>query len=293
MNLYRIKNWQDNYECNRTRELKSVKWIPIPVKLSGDGYSMMMDDEKGNRRKEGPAMFGTFIAIIELAACCDPRGDLIKASGEPHTFESIGRICRIHPEFVEKTIAFCVNTVKWIEIIVLDTNCGETATRCEIGAPRACITLPVLPVLQGDARGGNFENEKFGKRSKIKRGDLKNYASDVLLSENEFDRMVADWGESFTKEAIEKYNLNFNNKKAAVLNHLNHNLGIRDYVKRGFICQGKTPHPEQRHENGKKTETVEIATPEEIAAVLGVPSSIRNGKGLQHVGEILKDMTDN
>ena len=166
MHLYRIKNWQDIYEVNRTRELKSVKWIPLPVKLSGDGYCMLMEDEKGNRRKDGPAMFGTFISIVELAASCDPRGDLIRSYGQAHTFESIGRICRILPSLVEQTILFCVKITKWIEIIELDTNCGDSASSCEIGADAPVLLCNTIPVLSKGGMGG-FENSKYAKRSKV------------------------------------------------------------------------------------------------------------------------------
>lgn len=168
MYLYRIKNWQDIYEVNRTRELKTVKWIPLPVKLSGDGYCMLMEDEKGNRRKDGPAMFGAFVSIIELAACCEPRGCLIRSTGEPHTFDSIGRICRISPPLIEQTILFCVQITKWIEIIELNTNCGDPASTCEIGADAPVVLCNTIPVLSKGGMGGEFENQKYGKRSKIK-----------------------------------------------------------------------------------------------------------------------------
>jgi hypothetical protein len=158
--LYRIKNWQDIYEVNRTRELKVVKWIPVPVKLSGDGYCQIMEN------KNGPAIFGTFISLIELAASCKPRGDLVRSSGDPHDFNSIGRICRIDPCLVESTILFCIDPLKWIEIIVLDIDCGKTARRCEIGADApVCSVIPVLPVIP--VQEPDFEKTKFAKRSKI------------------------------------------------------------------------------------------------------------------------------
>jgi hypothetical protein len=45
MQCYKIKNWQDIYEKNRTRELKEVKWIALPVNLSGDGYCQIMEQK--------------------------------------------------------------------------------------------------------------------------------------------------------------------------------------------------------------------------------------------------------
>jgi hypothetical protein len=160
MNLYRIRNWQDLYENNRTRELKTIKWIPFPVKLSGDGYCQIMEE------KNGPAIFGTFVALVEMSAQCDPRGTLIRSSGEPHTFLTIGRICRINPTLIEQTIYFTSQKLNWVEIINLDDNCGEIAQRCEKGATTPSLPFPSFPSLQEGLKGG-FENQKYAKRSKI------------------------------------------------------------------------------------------------------------------------------
>jgi hypothetical protein len=162
--FYRIKNWQDIYENNRTRGWKNIQWVPIPKRLSGDGYCMIMEDEKGNRRKDGPAIFGTFIAIVELAADCNPRGDLLKSDGTPHTFESIGRICRIVPSLIDTTITFCIDSLNWIIIIDLDTNCEISAGNCRTTAK--CNTI-LFNSIQDRGVGEGFEKAKHGKRSKI------------------------------------------------------------------------------------------------------------------------------
>ena len=172
--FYRIRDWQNLYENNRTRELRSMLWIPIPTNLSGDGYTtIMMQDDGEKLRKEGPAIFGTFIAILELSSKCNPRGDLLKSSNEPHTFQSIGKICRISCSLVETTILFCITPLKWIQIIDLDTNCEISADRCGEGAaspPLLCNVLPSSSLNSSDARVhiiGEFEKQKFAKRSII------------------------------------------------------------------------------------------------------------------------------
>ena len=164
MNLYRIRNWQDIYEVNRSRELKSVKWIPVPVNLSGDGYCQIME------QKNGPAIFGTFISLVELAAQCEPRGTLIRSSGEPHDFASIGRICRINSTLIEQTIIFTSLNLKWIEIIILNDNCDNTASMCDKGADApVCIVGNVLSssLVLSSLKPDGFEKQKFAKRSKI------------------------------------------------------------------------------------------------------------------------------
>ena len=63
-----IKNWDKIYENNRTRELKGLRWIPIPIKLAGDGYTNILD------KPNGEALFGAWIACVEVAGTCVPKG---------------------------------------------------------------------------------------------------------------------------------------------------------------------------------------------------------------------------
>ena len=167
--FYRIRDWQDLYENNRTRELKNMCWIPVPVNLSGKGYCTIMEDDNGNRRKEGPSIFGAFVSILEVAAECNPRGDLIDSDREPLSFTSLGKMCRISPQLIERTIVFCVNPLKWIQIIDLATNCEITAQGCGIGAASSSILSSAIlsSSLQDRGSGEGFEKAKFGKRSII------------------------------------------------------------------------------------------------------------------------------
>jgi hypothetical protein len=199
MQFYRIKDWQNIYENNRSRELKNLRWVYLPINLSGDGYSQIMED-----KKNGPSIFGAFIAVIELAAQCCPRGDLIKSSGEPHDFSSIGRICRINSSLIESTISFCINPLNWIEIIGLNTNCGDLSKECEKGA-----TLLSSPVLSYPLHSLPFQKAKFGKRSiifepptqeEVTKYFIENGFSEAL-SKRFFDGYAAaDWHDSKGKK---------------------------------------------------------------------------------------------
>ena len=37
MILYRIKNWDERYENNRSRRVKDLQWVPTPNHHDGDG----------------------------------------------------------------------------------------------------------------------------------------------------------------------------------------------------------------------------------------------------------------
>ena len=89
----------------------------------------------------------------------------------------------------------------------------------------------------------------------------------VVLTGDEYKRMIDDWGEKFAKAAIAEYDLRFPNSKA-IKNHTDHNRGIRDYVNRGYICQGKTPKSREKNDQIKRVPKGEQADPDEVARIM-------------------------
>jgi len=106
--VYVIKDWNKIYENNRSRELKNSSWVPIPNKLDGDGYTLIMT------QKNGAAIYGAWIALILLASKCDVRGTLLRGNGEPHNIDSISRITRLNVDLVEEMIDFSISKTKWL-----------------------------------------------------------------------------------------------------------------------------------------------------------------------------------
>ena len=106
---YRIRNWSRHYETNKTRPLKTLSWISLPIALDNDGYAELMENENG------VAHFGVFVAILEVAARCVPRGCLLRARGVPHDAPSLARVCRIPVPIVQEALDRLV-TIGWIEI---------------------------------------------------------------------------------------------------------------------------------------------------------------------------------
>lgn len=135
MKLYRIKNWSANYENNRTREMKTMSWVPLPINLHGSGYVALMS------KKNGPAMFGTWCALLELAATCEIRGTFSRGRGIPHTISTISSQLRIPEKLVAATLELLESEeIDWVESIESDVykqnpaplpqaHCGETAVK--------------------------------------------------------------------------------------------------------------------------------------------------------------------
>ena len=108
--LYIINNWNKIYENNRTRELKNMSWFPLPIKLNGDGFTLMMEE------KDGATIFGCFIILLEIASSCNPRGHLIRSNGEPHDSRSLVRLSRMNVRECDRCLQYCSSILKWLII---------------------------------------------------------------------------------------------------------------------------------------------------------------------------------
>lgn len=126
---YRIQDWDSLYENNRTRDLKSMRWLPLPMSLDGDGYTLLME------RKDGAAIYGAFIACLILAGKCEPRGTLVRHGSYPHDAVSISRITRISVDIIQKMLDFCTNTLHWLEF-TQDANIPQEGAGIPHTAPQ-------------------------------------------------------------------------------------------------------------------------------------------------------------
>lgn len=103
-----ITDWDKHYENNRTRDLKQMTWVPMPVKHDGDGYTELLD------HPNGAAHFGAWCALVQVAARCGTRGTLLRGGGMAHDPGSLARMTRI-PEKVWLEVLPRLVSIGWIE----------------------------------------------------------------------------------------------------------------------------------------------------------------------------------
>lgn len=110
MKCYRVTNWDKRFENNRSRELKKLNWVPVPNFHDGDGYTELLD------HPNGPAHYGAWSVLVQVASKCDPRGTLLRDGNRPHDLASLSRMTRVpvdvFKEAVERFIA-----IHWLELI--------------------------------------------------------------------------------------------------------------------------------------------------------------------------------
>lgn len=86
--LIQIRDWSKHYEKAQSRVPEFCAWVPIPNKVSGEGYRRLVEGPNG------PAHLGIFLALVELVSRQRrPRDGWItedgKRTGRPLTVEEI------------------------------------------------------------------------------------------------------------------------------------------------------------------------------------------------------------
>lgn len=74
--LYSIRDWDRHFEVAQSRKIDGpLKWLPMPCKHDGLGFRRIMAMENG------PAIYGAWVLILQVAAKCETRGVLMDENG--------------------------------------------------------------------------------------------------------------------------------------------------------------------------------------------------------------------
>jgi hypothetical protein len=143
--FYRIREWARHFENNRTRDIKVLSWVAMPVKMDGDGYTELMD------HANGAAHFGAWCAIVEIAAKCTPRGTLIRDVSQegavrPHDAASLARVSRIKVQIFEEVLARLVS-IGWLELLTVEPSYFTEIPQEGAAQPQEGASIPQVPAL--------------------------------------------------------------------------------------------------------------------------------------------------
>lgn len=177
MNLYRIRDWDSIYENNRTRELKSLLWVPVPNNHDGDGYTLLTS------HKDGAALFGAWIACVQVAARCDPRGTLVRRCGTPHDPVSLSRITRLPESAFERILSVATSECKWLTVEELNQIPQDGAT-----IPHPSAGIPQEGALKEGRKEGNGNGAGAHRQSRFEKPTIEAmrlHAAKIGLPESE------------------------------------------------------------------------------------------------------------
>ena len=134
---FRIIDWNKHFENNRTREIKSLRWVSMPNYHDGSGFRTLM------QQPDGEALYGVWAVIVQIASRAPQRGLLVRNDGEPYTAETISARTGMKLELVRRCIEVLQSPqIKWIQSVPIVKSAGaaipqEGAAIPQEGAARA------------------------------------------------------------------------------------------------------------------------------------------------------------
>lgn len=155
--LLSIVDWDQHFENNRTRDLKYMAWVPVPTKQDGEGYNALVDHD------DGAAHFGAWIAIVEIAAKCSPRGTLIRRDGTALTPQALARKSHLPAGLFEEAIPRLIS-IGWLHTSQLHE--AEQLTTDAAVSPQEGAGLPQEGAASPQvarARGTRNNTEQHGR----------------------------------------------------------------------------------------------------------------------------------
>jgi hypothetical protein len=157
--LLQVRNWDQLFENNRSRDMKRTNWFPAPNDLSADGYVELVGHQ------EGAEHLGVWYAILMVASRAKlRRGLLLKDDGRPHTVESLARVTRLDETIVTEAIARLLE-IGLLEIV--DLRSPETNNLPPHLGPRAPQDAARKPQ-EGAAEGKGTEHHHQEEKRKEK-----------------------------------------------------------------------------------------------------------------------------
>ncbi len=216
--MWKIKNWNQTFENNKSRERSSCKWCAIPNKQDGLGYGRLLS------LPDGPALYGAFVAVV-LVASKHPKprdGHLTgtgRAQDRPYTADDLSIKTKIPEEIIKRMLAATTSeAIGWIEKIQTETD------SCEEGARRVPTECPPSALEENRIEEKGIEGKgdiaPFGASAATKKTTFKNWGkeefladiqksnTDQLLEPDEVEDFAAYWMEKSstgkTKLSMEK-----------------------------------------------------------------------------------------
>lgn len=162
---YKINNWDDCYENNRTRKMKIMQWVPLKNSHDTDSYTQLME------KKNSMALFGAWVLIVQVASKCHPRGTLVRSNGKPHDCDSLARITRGEAKVFSQALKVLCE-IGWIVEI------GQKST-IPLGCPESAPSCPESAIEEKGREGNRIEGNRIEERSK--KFKLEVYATDNPL----------------------------------------------------------------------------------------------------------------
>lgn len=134
--LYSVRGWENHFENSQSRKVTKASWIPVPNKHDGKSFRRVM------AMANGPALYGAWIMILQVASKCQTRGELADEDG-PLTAEDLAfKTGGSESLFSEALTVFSGDSIRWLEAEELGARSQTTPSTLPARSHRATSTLP-------------------------------------------------------------------------------------------------------------------------------------------------------
>jgi hypothetical protein len=129
---YSIRDWEKHFECSQSKRAERLSWVATPNKHDGKSYRRLI------QMKNGAALYGAWILIVQVASKCPVRGILADDDG-PLSADDIADKTLTDPKLIQSALdACCSKAIGWI---VKEDSRSECDTSQSTAIDRGVPTL--------------------------------------------------------------------------------------------------------------------------------------------------------
>jgi hypothetical protein len=237
-----------------------MSWIPIPNKHDGDGYTLTLAQENG------PALFGAWMALIQVASKCDPRGTLLRDTQKPHDSTSISRLTRFPLLLIEEALNFfSSDDMKWLEVLEIEQDAKDIKNGSII--PHLPATLEPHEI---DAFRKERKEEKEGAGKADAARDRAAYLSLMPERLRNDVRVLESWARFVKDKADRGKPVNANSARAIFLEIEDEGWSLEETAS-SFQNAVKSTHSRPFRPDRPKNKTVAARNGHEVASAKDSP----------------------
>jgi hypothetical protein len=185
-NLYRVRDWNEHYENNRSRVISDLTWVPIPNSHDGEGYCILM------AHSHAAEIFAAWILILQVASRCHPRGTLMRDNGTPLTPSTLAMRTRGKTEWFEMAMPILLE-IGWL---TLETTMGLKSD--------ARVTFKCRPGDEEGKEGIEGKEEKEARAEKSS-GEIPSVSEVIGCAMATNKAIPADYCREFHAKKTEKH----------------------------------------------------------------------------------------
>lgn len=169
---YRVRRWNEQFENAQSRKVEKASWVPVPNKHDGKSFRRLMT------LPNGPAIYGAWMLILQVASKCPNRGELIDEDG-PLSAEDISLKTCVDESLIKDAITvLCSPKIGWLESFEYD---GHSLAASELSGrwqstPSTLLDPPTHPALNGTERNGRDRTDGTEKKERKRSSSLKSSA---------------------------------------------------------------------------------------------------------------------